>query len=318
MARMKHKIIVVALFAFACHAGEQSAVRARYLMLTSQVSVAAPVVSVDFIRGPIQQFGKYGQVAQWWQLEARAKPEQDAPPLFVLRALTSADPLARGAAPQFYRYILRIPDLNETLEYKDSHSGNALLPPWKDFEKWFVPHATEATRRQSDMPESCELLGHILTLTHVNPNEPWQPWTDAKLLELDREMLVGTGRNFKDKEGHRLPQTPKRQNYTYIPFVEDDYRVMFEAGMNIFTVSPEQEQFVRAQPVFYWRGAEGKPPLRYPADLYRSNYVGPVMFMDEPAILMVGDKNVNGALRHFSEAAALIEKRTLTSYLEEG
>ncbi len=49
-------------------------------------------------------------------------------------------------------------------------------------------------------------------------------------------------------------------------------------------------------------------------DLYRANYIGPVMFMDEPSILMVGDTNVHRTLRYFSDAAALIEARTRATY----
>jgi len=93
---------------------------------------------------------------------------------------------------------------------------------------------------------------------------------------------------------------------------------MFDAGMNLFVVNPNQEPWVRAEPVFYVRGAGGNPPLRYPADLYRANYLGPIMFMDEPSILMVGDKLIHNTLRYFSDAAALIEKRTRTTYLSEG
>jgi hypothetical protein len=218
---------------------------------------------------------------------------------------------------EFARYILRIPGLNETLEYRDRHTGRALLPGWKDFARWFVPHPAQSTRHQKGWPETCELLGHILMLSSTSTGETWRVWTDVKVLELDRELLVGTGRNVKDKEGQRLPQKPERRDYTYIPFVAEDYRVMLDAGINLYSISPEQERFVRAEPVFYLRQAGGTPPLSYPADLYRANYLGPEMFMDEPSIIMVGDKLIHTTLRHFSDAAALIEKRTRNAYLGE-
>ncbi len=234
----------------------------------------------------------------------------------VLRALTSVDPLAGKAQPaQFLRYLLKVPATGESLEYCDRHGGRALLPAWKDFETYFVPRRTTASREQDGIPETCELLGQVLTLTHTGRGEGWTEWENVKRLELDRELLVGTGRNFKDREGHRLPQKPKPQNYNYVPFEQADYQRMFEAGINLFTVSPAQEGWVRAEPVFYLRSADRKSPLRYPADLYRANYLGPVMFMDEPSIIMVGDKLIHTTLRYFSDAAALIEKRTRATYL---
>ena len=291
--------------------------RARYLALTAQEGARAPFVAVDFLRGPAGAVGK--EQGRWWQLEVRAAPEQSAPPLFIIRALATADPLGEHPGePRFLRYVLRLPEFGETLDYRDRHTGRALLPAWQDFARWFVPHPAAATRWQQGVPETAEYLGHILTLAHLGRDEAWEPWPDARVLELDRELLVGTGRNFKDKEGRRLPQKPQRQNYTYIPFEEPDYQVMIEAGINLFTIQPRQEAWVRARPVFYLRGVGDDPPLRYPADLYRANYIGPTMFMDEPSILMVGDKNVHNILRFFSDAAALIEKRTRSTYLSEG
>jgi hypothetical protein len=292
-----------------------TAVRARYHVLTAQPHAAPPFGAVDLISGPAARVGNMNQY--WWQLELR--PQPGATPLMVLRALTSLNPQTDASTnTQFLRYQLRLPDLGETLEYRDRHTGLALLPAWGDFIRHFVPQPAKCAQRQDGATETLELLGHVLTLSSISRNEPWAEWNEVKVLDLDPELLVGTGRNFKDSEGRRLPQKPERQNYTYVPFTEADYRVMFEAGINLFIVSPAQEPWVRTEPVFYLRGAEGKPPLRYPADLYRANYLGPVMFMDEPSIIMVGDKLIHNTLRYFSDAAALIEKRTRATYLGAG
>lgn len=291
------------------------ATRGRYQALTAQPHTPPPFATADIVRGPVEKIGR--QTWHWWQLEVRTNPA--APPQFHLRALTSADPLeGKAGRLEFARYLLRVPALNETLEYRDRHTGRALLPGWKDFERWFVPRSAASPRTQQGMPETCELLGQVLTLSSVSTGETWQAWTNAKVLELDRELMVGTSRNFKDKEGHRLPQQPERRDYTYVPFTAEDYRIMFEAGMNQFTVSPEQTAYVRAEPVFFLRKTGGSPPLSYPADLYRANYLGTVMFMDEPSIIMVGDKLIHNTLRYFSDAAALIEKRTRSTYFGEG
>ncbi len=290
---------------------------AHYTVLTATPHEPPPFEAVEFLYGHRED--RDGTPHVWWQLEVRAEDTSDAPPLFQLRALTREDPLRESLGDlHFARYILRIPQTGETLDFRSLQSDRGLLPPWRDFQKFFVPHSARGSRTRNGIPETCRYLGHVLTLRWSGKNVAWKPWEKAKVLRLDRELLVGTGRNFKDAEGHRLPQEPKRQNYTYVPFTAEDYPLMIDAGINLFRVGPDQEQFVRGEPVFYMRGTGGDPALRYPADLYRSNYVGPVMFMDEPTIIMVGDKLIHNSLRYFSDAAALITARVKARYATSG
>ncbi len=288
----------------------------HYGMLTCWVDKPPPVGAVDFICGPIEKVGDAAYT--WWQLDIRKSDDaKDATPLVQIRGLTSRNPLAEGDGPvRFKEYLVRLPHAGETLGYRNIHTKWALLPGWGGFEDNFVPYAAWASGRQAGLPETATLLGHVLALRSAGKDARWKTWDNAKVLDLDPELLVGTGRNFKDKEGHRLPQTPTRQNYTYTPFVEEDYRIMLEAGVNLFCVAPEQERFVRARPVFYIRGRSGDPPLLYPADLYRSNYLGPVMFMDEPAILLMADKAIQDQKPpwRFSDVVTALVKRVQTTY----
>lgn len=303
-----------------CFAGESApapGTHGHYAVLTATPDQPPPFAAVDILYGPREQVE--GASCLWWQLEVRTKDASGAPTLLQLRALTREDPLQEAARPlHFSRYLLRIPETGEALEYRTARSTDPLLPPWRDFQKYFIPHRTRGANSQRGVPETCGYLGHVLTLRYAGHNVPWERWNDVKTLSLDRELLVGTGRHFKDREGHRLPQKPKRQNYDYVDFTAEDYQVMIRAGINLFTVSPSQEQFVRGQPVFYLRGEGGTPALRYPADLYRSNYIGSVMFMDEPTIIMIGDKLIHNSLRYFSDAAALISARVRARYNSSG
>lgn len=315
--RMRSLLGTLILAISTCCLGAAPAVHTHgyYRVLPGEPGGKPPfdVVTFTYYPGPI------GGEGVLWQLEVRAEDEADSPPLFQLRALTSGDPLADSDKPiEFVRYQLKIPETQETLEYRNVHTGKALLPAWGDFVHHFVPRPAKATRRQNGMPNTCEYLGHVLTLRHTNQKAEWPEWNDVKVLNLDHELSIGTSRNFKDRDGKRLPQEPERQNYPYVKFTADDYRVMIDAGINSFTITANQEAHVRSQPVFYLRGASGEPPLRYPSDLYRSNYIGNVMFMDEPTIIMIGDKNVHTVLRYFTDAAALITKRVRARYMSSG
>lgn len=289
---------------------------ARYRVLPGEPKGTPPFDVVDFTYGPRRSLGN-ARVA--WQIRVGKEGEPKEQCLFTLRAMTNRDPLADSAEPlEFLQYQLAPSGQQEALEYRNVHTGKALLPAWGEFDRHFLPRPARGTRRQLGVPNTCEYLGHVLTLETVDTKATWPDWQGLRVLNLDPELLIGTSRGFKDKEGHRLPQKPERQNYTYIPFTAEDYPVMIGAGINLFCVSPKQEDFVRREPVFYLRGAGGDPPLRYPADLYRSNYIGNQMFMDEPTCIMVGEKQIHTRLRYFTDAAALLTKRVRSRYASEG
>jgi hypothetical protein len=287
--------------------------RLHYHVFSGNCNLPPPFASVDFVYGPAEGRKDF----RWWQMEVRGNTKPGAAPLFVLRALTSGDPLAEKQRPlEFARYQLRIPETGETYEYRDVNTGEALLPDWADFQRSFLPHPASNSGRNSGVAETCELLGQTLSLAEVKiqANEPWSAWDNVKLLDLNREILVGNDRDFKDSEGHRIV-TSKTNDYDYIPLTEEDYRNAIEAGMNIFPVAANHEQWVRSEPVFYLRDATGDPPLRYPADLYRANYLGYVMFVDEPASLILNRRDLRLAARFPSDLSTLIETWTRTSYL---
>jgi hypothetical protein len=299
--------LLVFLIAGTAVGASDTGIRLRYRVLSTVAEVAPPFAEVDIIYGAKDSIRRPGskapEAAQWWQFEIRANTNLATVPSCIVRGLSTSSNI-------FTRYQLQIPATGETLEYVDARTGKALLPAWTDFDKYFVPRPTSTTQRKEGMPETGELLGQVLSLMEIRRDEPWTEWPNVKLLKLDREVLVGTARNFKDIEGKRLLQTPQAQEYTYTNFTAADYRTMIEAGMNLFTVAPDQQQFVRAEPVFYLRSAEGTPALDYPADLFRANYLGPAMFLDEPASILTWDRYLEGAIKYFSDASTLIEKRT--------
>ncbi|MDM8007617.1 MAG: hypothetical protein QUV05_15870 [Phycisphaerae bacterium] len=272
----------------------------RYRVLTADSHKAPPFEVVDICVAEKPRDG-----ACLWQIDIHAKDGADTQPLMQLRAITSESPLSEsGKPPVFDKYTLRVPALDETIEYRNVHTGKALLPSWGDFARHFIPHAARGTGRQRGLPNTCEYLGHVLTLRNVSKKD-LPAWEKVTVLNLDPELLIGTGRTFKDKEGHRLPQHPERRNYTYIPWTKEDYVTMVEAGHNYFALTPDIGSYLHTQPVFY----RAEASVQYPADLYRSNMLGPVMFIDEPTCIMTGDKEVINLLHFATDATALVTKR---------
>jgi hypothetical protein len=287
--------------------------RLSYLVFSANSSVPPPFAMVDFVYGP----GEGGNRVRWWQLEVRAKANRDTPPLFVLRVLASGDPLAeKQRSVRIERYQLRIPETSEAYEYRDSKTGVALLPGWEGFERDFLPHPAPNTGWKDGAAQTGKFLGQPLSLARkAGPeDEAWRPWNEVRRLDLNREMLIGNDRDFKDAEGRRLPAS-STGDYTYVPLTEDDYRTAIAAGMNMFPVSAKHEQWVRSEPVFYSREAAGEPALRYPADLYRANYLGPVMFIDEPADMVWDNDEHRHAGRFPSDFSTAIETQTRACYL---
>ena len=224
---------------------------------------------------------------------------------------TSSNP---PATPDWLRYQVWIPASGETYDYRNVHTDRALLPGWDRFDEQFLPQPTRNTRYQEGFPETMRLLGHVLSLRRVEKLSDPPAAPEPKILHLDPELLIATGRTFRDTEGHCLPQDRGENEYHYTPWTKTDYETMIQAGFNLFLLVPGIESWLRAQPVFYLRGMKGDAALEWPVDFYRSNYQGASMFADEPACVMLRDKEISDGMLHFSDAAEIIKLRARHEY----
>lgn len=280
---MRHENLLALGVVLCCSAtsyGDPPPQRARYRVLPGERGAGPGFERVTFTYGPDRA----------WQLDLYEKDVDGGEPMMQLQAVTAVDPLLDAAsALNFERYRLRISATGETYDYRDAnHPDRALVPTWSDFDRWFVPRPARGTRRKQGFPHTCTYLGHVLSLRDVQESQSWTAWDNAKVLELDRELWIATGRTSKDQEERRLPN-PAKQNYHYVQWTKQDYETLIDAGMNVFGLVPGIESWLRAQPVFYRRGVKGDEPLRWPADLYRTNNIGPVMYLDEPSCRMTGE-----------------------------
>jgi len=178
------------------------------------------------------------------------------------------------------RYILQQGN-EQPLEYVEKRTGRALLPLYR-FVDQLLP--TGKVTAGGLFLEKGHYLGHPIEKVATARIRPIGPPGDAKLLVLDTEMRIGKNTNYPQGKGTYTPDPP---------FVAADYDAMIEAGMNQFCVSPQQEKYVYNKPVFFydysrfWRRAG---TIRYPETLYRANFCGMSMFVDEPASLLTGGK----------------------------
>jgi len=242
----------------------------------------------------------------WFQLEAFSGDKR----LYALALLVSSLDFLRpgGVDVHVYRYLL-FPATGNPLEFASSSTGEAILPPF-DFFKNLLPHAKDTDESERPLFAEGTYLGRSLRLRKKGIDANLLPTKDARRLELEDDMLISTGRNFKDAEGKRLylpgqPPPPGEPDYTYVTFTEDDYRQMIEdAGMNLFTVASSQLPYVVEQPVFFIlrEGFDKSFDL-----LYRSNFLGSVQFMDEPAWLVMAHDEVTDAKTPQEATSRLIE-----------
>jgi hypothetical protein len=165
----------------------------------------------------------------------------------------------------------------------------ALLPIF-NFRGELLPRATEATSKV--LFEKGMFLGYPLVRQQILEPRPVPLGVPKRIAPpkniikfvLNPELLIGTSRNSRD-DG-----TGKNEsgNYNYVRFAKEDYDEMIAAGINYFRVNHEQLEWVYKRPVFYERSGSQEVAEHFPEELFRSNFKGVVMFLDEPASRLAG------------------------------
>ena len=175
------------------------------------------------------------------------------------------------------RYILQVGD-DTPLEFHDRFTGKPVLPGLGAWQYLF-PKSTDEAIENASFPQKVRYLGHTYRLAHISDsNESAEP-PDTQLLSLRPDALIGPPSNTRQRDETRRYD---RSDYELIPLTEADYDEMITAGINCVRVDAEQAEWVKNRNVFYW-GIEAAA-LGYPECLYRSNYLGSAIFMDEPAV----------------------------------
>ena len=216
-----------------------------------------------------------GVISQWMCLRAtKANGEKFAVWLLSEGAPSDDFTVARTTIS---RYILQIQ--NDTpLEFLDKFTGKPILPALSAWQYLFPKLADKATQNEL-FPQTTKYLGHTYHLTDITESGESAEPSNTHLLSLRPDALIGPPSNTRQKDETRRYDM---SDYELIPLTAADYDEMIAAGINCVRVNEEQVKWVEYRNVFYW-GIDAAA-LGYPECLYRSNYLGPALFMDEPAV----------------------------------
>jgi hypothetical protein len=272
---MRHKnLLVIITFVMLCVAGcstGQRPVRALYEAVLPDSPNDKQVVSVEITISPSSD----GADCSWYQLTG-TKVNRES---FTIWFLADANPFY--ASPNnitFHQYILQEPN-ESPLEYIDERTGKAMLPLFH-FVRELLPRAEEGTRKP--LFEKGTYLGHPLILKKVLTPTAIRTPSGITQLRFRSDLIIGTSRNFRDDGKGRKSS---KDNYNFVPFTRKNYDQMIDAGINYFTAKGEQVDWICRRPVFY----DGySPGIAFPEELYRPNFLGLQMFIDEPACRLAG------------------------------
>ena len=212
----------------------------------------------------------------WYRL-AGTKVNGDT---FTIWFLADANPFSAGPWNNitFHRYILQEPN-EPPIEYINQRTGKALLPLFH-FIDALLPHGESG---EGPLSEKGTYLGHPLIRKKVLEPMTIQPPPNVTGLAFRTDLIIGTSRNFRDDGKGRKS---RKDNYNYVPFTKENYDEMIAAGINYFTAKGEQIDWICRRAVFY----DGySPAITFPEELYRPNFLGLQMFIDEPACLLAGE-----------------------------
>lgn len=205
---------------------------------------------------------------QWVQLTLHKRSDRSTFRVWMLRD--------RGGAVR--RYLVD-EGSRGTREYAHELTGEAVLPShggwtfqWPDP----LPLSLESASRTS------RLLGHPFQLDQARVEAvPEAPASTQKIrvVKLRPDLWIGPASNTRQKDETRRYDG---SDYELIPLAQTDYRLMAASGITVGkAVTSDQQTWAEDAGLFFWGPHEHLP---YPEFLYRSQYLGPSLFLDEPAV----------------------------------
>lgn len=212
---------------------------------------------------------------QWLFLHAIKANGENFTVQFLSTAYPSSD--VKIAYNQLKRYVLSQTN-RPSIEYIDANNGTVILPntgAWKHL----LPQFENGVNPFQESKKNCTYLGFNYKLkSHKKENIPTFSEETLKI-KLTPNLLIGVPHNSKVKnETRRYDES----DYEYVKFTKENYFEMIAHGMNVFNVNAEQLKWIQNENIYYW--GIGGENVSYPECLYKSNYIGPAIFFDEPMV----------------------------------
>ena len=223
--------------------------------------------------GPLEQVGD--RRCQWLALRAE-KVNGHRFAVWILGPTFPPRSIEQAAATTT-RYLIQEGD-DPPQEFAHRFTGAPVLPSLGAWEHlWPRPEPSDS--RDGIGASRVIWLGHRYVLETTNRNDSFLAPPEPRRFDLLPDVLVGVPSNSRTKDNTRRYDG---SDYEMVRLSRDDYAEMIRAGMNCFRVDAEQAGWLKEQPVFYWGIGGGDVP--FPECLFRSTYLGPALFLDEPAV----------------------------------
>lgn len=249
----------------------QSGIHATYQFATPLKEATSTVETLRIVLGDEDTWNNVA--GQWLCWESTKKSGSR---LRVWMLCDSPDAIQpTSATSRILRYVLQEGD-SQPVEYRNALTKGAVLPgsgAWP----FLFPTPAPGTTAPEAMPLTVEYLGHTYQRREVGVARPDLPET-PRLLELRPDVLTGVPHNTRQVDETRRYDG---SDYEYIPLTDSDFKAMISAGMNCFNADSTLMPRFEEAGVFYWGGGAEMP---YPECLYRPLYLGPALFLDEPAV----------------------------------
>ncbi len=247
---------------------------AHYIHVGAGDLQPASVKSYSIQAGPLEQTPR-GNL-QWISI-ASTKMDGRKFRFWLLSAGYPPDAF-RDAQQRIERFIFQEGD-SPPREFRNRITGKAVLPTLGAW-PYLIPRAAN---NSSHLPETfaneSSYLGHTYRLDTLEQSSSAAPPPIGKVFELLPQVLVGVPSNTRQKDETRRYDG---SDYQFVKLGKEDFSEMADAGINCVRVDLEQLPWIADLNVFYW-GIAAKA-LSFPECLYDSRYLGPALFLDEPAV----------------------------------
>jgi hypothetical protein len=233
------------------------------------------IEQTDALRPSVVRSFTLSTGTEWIHLSATKANEQTFD--VWLRGAGYPSPSIDQARQQISRYVFQEGSA-PARECRNALTGEPVLPAMGGWEH-MLPRPVKTGPAAGPFPEQVRYLGHRYVRESVAQVASAEPPNNTRTVQLRPDVLIGPASNRRQKDETRRYD---ESEYEFVRLTRADYGEMAAAGITCVSVDEEQANWAEELNLYYWGGGKGLP---YPELLYRSQYIGPTMFLDEPAVV---------------------------------